>query len=78
VPALPDDLREELARLARFGNATGCRQALARAAEQRPDLAPRLQALDELARRFDFAALLHRLRADASTPHAADSSEQAE
>ncbi|WP_051509533.1 ATP-binding protein [Hylemonella gracilis] len=59
---LPEELRERLIALARQGNASGLRSLLRGHAEQAPALAETLQVLVAYVDRFDFPALIARLR----------------
>jgi hypothetical protein len=59
---LPEELRERLIALARQGNASGLRSLLRGRAEQAPALAETLQVLVAYVDRFDFPALIARLR----------------
>lgn len=59
---LPQELRERLIALARQGNASGLRSLLRGRAEQAPALAETLQVLVAYVDRFDFPALIARLR----------------
>jgi CheY-like chemotaxis protein len=59
---LPEELRERLIALARQGNASGLRGLLRGHAEQVPALAETLQVLVAYVDRFDFHALIARLR----------------
>ena len=67
--ALPDELRAELIRLARLGNAHEFRQAIKRATQQDATLVPQLHGLDVLARQFDFFAVLERLQDTSASVH---------
>lgn len=60
--ALPDDLRESLISLARRGNANALRQLLQSSAQEMPALAEVLQGLQVPVSRFDFSALIERLK----------------
>ncbi|RCX11017.1 hybrid sensor histidine kinase/response regulator [Extensimonas vulgaris] len=60
---LPEDLRMNLVRLARLGNASGLRQLLRSTAEEEPAMADLLQGLVADVDRFDFHALIDRLKA---------------
>lgn len=62
--ALPEDLREELRRLASQGNASALRQRLRSARAEHPEHAATLEVLQASADRFDFAALALQLRED--------------
>jgi CheY-like chemotaxis protein len=62
VLPLPQELRERLIALARQGNASGLRSLLRGRAEQAPALAETLQVLVAYVDRFDFPALIARLR----------------
>ncbi|MDH4426392.1 MAG: ATP-binding protein [Acidovorax sp.] len=68
VTTLPDDLREDLTRLARSGQAAALRERLRRARAELPSHAASLALLQACADRFDFDALAAHLRG----PHAAD------
>jgi len=57
----PPDLREDLARLARSGQATALRERLRQARQQAPAHAALLDALQACANRFDFDALARML-----------------
>jgi signal transduction histidine kinase/purine-cytosine permease-like protein/DNA-binding NarL/FixJ family response regulator len=61
---LPQELREELLRLARQANASALRQELRAARTAWPQHAAALEALQACADRFDFAALADRLKED--------------
>ena len=56
--ALPEDLREDLIRLARSGQATALREALRLAHSVHPALAPLITQLQSRATRFDFDAVI--------------------
>lgn len=64
VQALPQDLRDELRRLARQANASALRQRLRAAQAEWPAHAAALQFLQDCADRFDFAAVAAHLRED--------------
>jgi len=59
---LPDELRHSLIGLARMGNASGLRGLLRSSAEQEPAIADVLQSLTVHVDRFDFSALIERLK----------------
>lgn len=59
---LPDELRHRLIGLARMGNASGLRGLLRSSAEQEPAIAEVLQSLTVHVDRFDFSALIERLK----------------
>ena len=59
---LPDELRHSLIGLARMGNASGLRGLLRSSAEQEPAIAEMLQSLTVHVDRFDFSALIERLK----------------
>ena len=59
---LPDELRHSLIGLARMGNASGLRSLLRSTAEQEPAIAEVLQSLTVHVDRFDFSALIERLK----------------
>lgn len=59
---LPDELRHSLIGLARMGNAIGLRGLLRSSAEQEPAIAEVLQSLTVHVDRFDFSALIERLK----------------
>jgi uncharacterized membrane protein len=62
--ALPPELREELRRLARQGNASALRQCLRQARAEWPQHAAVLEPMQACADRFDFAALTEQLMED--------------
>ena len=59
---LTDELRHSLIGLARMGNASGLRGLLRSSAEQEPAIADVLQSLTVHVDRFDFSALIERLK----------------
>ena len=59
---LPDELREDLTRLARSGQAAALRERLRRARGDLPGHAATLALLQASADRFDFETLAHHLR----------------
>ncbi len=59
---LPEELRHSLISLARLGNASGLRSLLRNSAEQEPAIADVLQSLVVHVDRFDFSALIERLK----------------
>ena len=59
---LPEELRHSLIGLARLGNASGLRSLLRNSAEQEPAIADVLQSLVVHVDRFDFTALIERLK----------------
>jgi len=59
---LPDELRHSLIGLARMGNASGLRSLLRSSAESEPAIADVLQSLVVHVDRFDFSALIERLK----------------
>ncbi|MDD2545214.1 MAG: ATP-binding protein [Burkholderiaceae bacterium] len=63
---LPDELREDLVRMAKMGNASGLRSLLRSSAESLPEQAEYLNVLLAWVDRFDFPALLERLKEDKS------------
>ena len=62
--SLPEDLREDLLRLARQANASALRQCLRAARAAWPVHEAALAALQDCADRFDFAAVVEQLRED--------------
>jgi signal transduction histidine kinase/purine-cytosine permease-like protein/DNA-binding NarL/FixJ family response regulator len=62
VLPLPEELRERLIALARLGNASGLRSLLRDSAQSEPAIAELLQALVVHVDRFDFHALIARLK----------------
>lgn len=62
IQALPEELRENLTRLARQGQAGTLREALRAARAALPEHAATLQVLQDCANRFDFQALVDQLR----------------
>ncbi|WP_201740920.1 ATP-binding protein [Acidovorax sp. BoFeN1] len=62
LATLPDELREELTRLARSGQAAALRERLRRARSELPGHAATLALLQASADRFDFETLAHHLR----------------
>ncbi|KQM79414.1 ATP-binding protein [Xylophilus sp. Leaf220] len=69
-PPLPDDLREDLQRLARQGNAAVLRERLREARKAHPVHAAMLQRLQVHCDRFDFQALADELREPDHVPPA--------
>lgn len=69
MPPLPADLREDLLRLARQGQAAALRQRLWQARSDAPAMAATLTTLQSHADRFDFQALIDHLR---HTPETTD------
>lgn len=65
---LPAQLREDLLRLARQGQAVALRQRLWAARTELPALAATLTLLQSYADRFDFQTLMDHLRSTAETP----------
>ena len=61
---LAEDLRERLVTLARLGNASGLRSLLRESAQDEPAMADVLQSLVVHVDRFDFNALIARLKVD--------------
>jgi hypothetical protein len=59
---LPAPLREDLARLARQGHASGLQEALRHAIATHPEHTATLHFLQNLAHRFDFQTLIAQLR----------------
>jgi signal transduction histidine kinase/CheY-like chemotaxis protein/purine-cytosine permease-like protein len=59
---LPEDMREELTRLARQGQSTALRACLSKARSEYPQYTVTLQFLQVLAERFDFQTLADNLR----------------
>ena len=65
VLPLADELRQRLVAMARLGNASGLRALLRDTAQQEPAIADVLQTLVVYVDRFDFNALIDKLKVDA-------------
>ena len=65
---LPDELRHNLIGLARLGNASGLRSLLRSSAQEEPAIADVLQSLVVHVDRFDFSALIERLKETEDEP----------